>query len=59
MYLLCACLLVGGSLLLFWDFLIDVEDTLDVELHAMEVISYHSPQLEQTRVTGLCNLRRH
>lgn len=51
------CLFVSGSLLLFWYFLIDIEDAWDVELHAVEVISNHSPQLEQTRVTRLCNLR--
>lgn len=49
-------LFVGGSLLLFWDFLIDVEDTWDVELHAVEVISNHSPQLVQSGVTSFCNL---
>lgn len=56
-HFLIACLFVCGSLLLFWDFLIDIEDTWDVELHAMEVMSNHSPQLVQTRVTSLCNLR--
>lgn len=56
MHFLVPCLFVRGSLLLFGDFLIDVEDTRDVELHAMEVISNHSPQLVQTRVTSLCNL---
>lgn len=50
-------LFVSGSLLLFWHLLIDIEDAWDVELHAVEVISNHSPQLEQTRVTRLCNLR--
>lgn len=50
-------LFVCGSLLLFWDLLIDIEDTRDVELHAVEVISNQSPQLVQTRVTRLCNLR--
>lgn len=54
---LAACLFVVGSFVLFWDFLIDVEDTWDVELHAVEVISNHGPQLIQTRVIGLCNLR--
>lgn len=57
MHLFIACLFVRGSLLLFWDFLIDVEDTRDVELHAVEVTSNHSPQLVQTRVSSLRNLR--
>lgn len=57
MCFLIACLFVCGPLLLFWDFLIDIEDTRDVELHAVEVVSNHSPQLVQTRVTRLCNLR--
>lgn len=51
------CLFVVGSFLLFGDFLVDVEDTRDVELHAVEVISNHSPQFVQTWVTGLSNLR--
>lgn len=50
-------LFVSGSLFLFWDLLVYIEDTWDVELHAVEVISNHSPQLVQTRVTCLGNLR--
>lgn len=57
MHLVFACLLVCGSLFLFWDFLIDIKDTWDVKLHAVEVISNHSPQLVQTGVTSFCNLR--
>lgn len=57
MSFLWTCLFVHGSFLLLWYFLIDIEDAGDVELHAVEVISNHSPQLEQTRVTRLCNLR--
>lgn len=57
MRFLVPCLFVRGSLLLFGDLLIDVEDARDVELHAVEVVSNHSPQLVQTRVTRLCNLR--
>lgn len=53
-----ACLFVRHSLLLFWDFLIDVEDAWDVEFHAVEVISNHSPKLIQTRVTSFCNLTK-
>lgn len=52
-----ACLFVVGSFFLLGDFLVDVEDPRDVELHAVEVISNHSPQFVQTWVTGLCNLR--
>lgn len=57
MHFFVACLFVRRSLL-FWDFLIDVEDTWDVEFHAVEVISNHSPKLIQTRVTSFCNLRK-
>lgn len=52
-----ACLFVSGSLLLLWYFLIDIEDSWDVELHTVEVMSNHNPQLEQTRMTRLGNLR--
>lgn len=57
MLLVLVCLFVCGSLLLFRNFLIDVEDTRDVELHAVEVVSNHCPQLVETRVTGFCDLR--
>ena len=53
----CVYLFVRDSLLLLGDFLIDIEDPRDVELHAVEVVTNHSPQLVQTRVTRLCDLR--
>lgn len=49
-------LFICSTFLLLRDFLIDIEDPRDGELHAVKVISNHSPQLVQTRVTGFCNL---
>ena len=54
-----AYLLVGGSLLLLGDLLVDVEHPGDVELHAVEVVTDHSPQLVQAWVAGLCNLEEY
>ena len=51
-----AYLLVGGSLLLLGDLLVDVEHPGDVELHTVEVVADHSPQLVQAWVAGLCDL---
>lgn len=56
-HFLSSYLFISSSFLLFRDLLIDIEDTRDIELHTVEVISNHSPQLVQTRVTGLCNLQ--
>lgn len=50
------CLFVCCSLLLFGDFLVDIEDARDVEFHAVKVISNHCPQFIQTGVARFCNL---
>lgn len=49
-------LFVCDSLLLLWDFLVDVENSRDVEFHAVKIVPDHSPQPVQTRVARLSNL---
>lgn len=50
-------LLVQGPLLLLGHSLVHVEDSRDIELHAVQVRADHRPELEKTRPTRLCYLR--